>query len=484
VPDSAVSITETSEKTSFVRMSIPNPGLSPADVYARLNPAGGGFILDGVSPDSHSPREALVSGPRVRIALVKHGSDPFETLRSLLSSIAAPDQKDAMFAGGVVGYIGYEAIEVIEPSVGRLRKHPSGVPLAGFMIPNEFIALDANREHLTIYVRGSEDEQVRLRTIADLLMGAASGVSRTEPNSNESDITSPLMAQAEYEAMVSEARDAIDEGELIQAVVSQCVTRNTSARSIDIYSHLAQLNPSPYMFYMDFDEFQLIGSSPELMVRVRNRVAEIHPIAGTRPRGSTPDEDLAMRRELLASEKERAEHVMLVDLARNDLGAVCEPGSMKVPRMMRFEKYSHVQHLVSRVQGRLRDGWDAVDALKSGFPAGTLAGAPKIRAMQLIHELESVGRGPYTGAAGWFSASGDMDTGTVIRSMIISDGVAYVHGGGGIVHDSDPTAEYFESIHKMAAPLEAISRAEEFRWRNGEHIATAATNTQPSLITD
>jgi anthranilate/para-aminobenzoate synthase component I len=175
---------------------------------------------------------------------------------------------------------------------------------------------------------------------------------------------------------------------------------------------------------------------------------------------------------------------MLVDLARNDLGAVCEPGTMSVSRMMRFEKYSHVQHLVSRVQGRLRDELEAIDALKSGFPDGTLSGAPKIRAMQLIHQLEKIGRGPYTGAVGWFSPSGDMDTGTVIRSMIIRDGVAYVHGGGGVVHDSDPTAEYFESLHKMAAPLEAISRAEEFRWRHVVDSPTDSINSKPAMATD
>ena len=472
------------EKIGFARLAIPNPGLTPVDVYARLNPAGGGFILDGVAPNSHWQRAALVSGPRVNVILVENGDDPFETLRSILSTFAETPQTDAAFAAGVVGYISYEAVEVIEPSVGRLQNHSSGARLAGFMVPDEFVAIDRRRESLTISVRASGDEQLRLQTITDLLMGPAPTTLEPESDLTEPHLIHPLTSQTEYETMVREARDAIADGELIQAVVSQCVTRATSARPIDIYQQLTRLNPSPYIFFMDFDEFQLVGSSPELMVRVTDSVAEIHPIAGTRPRGLTPLADVEMRRELLASEKERAEHVMLVDLARNDLGAVCEPGTINVSSMMQIEKYSHVQHLVSRVQGRLKDELDAIDALKSGFPAGTLAGAPKIRAIQLIRELESVGRGPYTGALGWFSASGNMDTGTVIRSMIIHDGVAYVHGGGGVVHDSDPTAEYFESIQKMAAPLEAISRAEEFGWRSRQNIPPDSTNSQPALTTD
>jgi anthranilate synthase component 1 len=397
----------------------------------------------------------------------------------LLSTFTVPEQT----AGFGSGYIGYEAVEVIEPSVGQLQKHPSRAPLAVFMVPEEFISIEPSRESLTISVRASGDAQIRLQTIINLLTeGAAPNASSSGYELATSRPTNHLTTQDEYESMVRDARYAIDEGELIQAVVSQCVTRGTSARPIDIYQELTQLNPSPYMFFMDFDEFELIGSSSELMVRVTDRVAEIHPIVGTRPRGSTPDYDDASRRELLGSEKERAKHVMLVDLARNDLGAVCEPGTMKVSRMMRFEKYSHLQHLVSRVEGWFRHELDAIDTLKSCFPAGTLAGAPKIRAMQLIHELEPIGRGPYTGAAGWFSASGDMDTGTVIRSMIIRDCIAYVHGGGGVVRDSDFTAEYFESIHKMTAPLEAISLAEEFRRRNHDANATDSINSQPALI--
>ena len=473
-----------SEKISFARLTIPNPGLTPVEVYGRLNPAGGGFILHGVAPDSHSQRAALVSGPRVHVVLVENGDDPFETLRSILSTFAATPQTDAAFAAGMVGYVSYEATEVIEPSVGRLQNHSSGAPIAGFMIPDEFNVIDPSRESLTISVRSSADEQARFQTISDLLMGPAPTTLGPESDLTEPQLTHHVTSQAEYETMVREAKDAIDKGELIHTVVSQCVTRTTSARPINIYQQLTQLNLSPYMFFMDFDEFQLIGSSPELMVRVTDRVAKINPIAGIRPRGSTPETDVEMRRELLPSEKERAEHIMLVDLARNDLCAVCEPGTLSVPSMMQIEKYTHVQHLVSRVRGKLRHELDAIDALKSGFPAGTSAGAPKIRAMELIHELESVGRGPYTGTVGWFSASGDIDTETVIRSMIIHDGVAYVHGGGGMVHDSDPTAEYFESIHKMTTPLEGLSRSEEFRWRNRQSIATDSANSKPALTID
>jgi anthranilate synthase component 1 len=283
------------------------------------------------------------------------------------------------------------------------------------------------------------------------------------------------LSQDEYESRVRRAREEITRGELIQVVLSQRVVRRTHASALGIYRHLRRLNPSTYMFMLDFGGFALTGASPELMVRSRAGVAAIHPIAGTRPRGRTPEEDASLEAELLLSEKERAEHVMLVDLARNDLGRVSQPGSVRVGSFMGTERYSHVMHLVSRVTGRLREGADGLDAFVAGFPIGTLSGAPRLRAIQLIAELEGEGRGPYCGGVGWFGANGDLDTGTVIRSIALKDGFAHVQGGGGIVYDSDPEREYFESLHKMEAPLKAIEMAEDCHCEERSDVAISRT---------
>jgi anthranilate synthase component 1 len=221
------------------------------------------------------------------------------------------------------------------------------------------------------------------------------------------------------------------------------------------------LNPSPYMFYLDLGPFQLIGSSPEVMVRLEDGVAELRPIAGTRWRGEDEAEDRALARELLTDPKERAEHVMLVDLGRNDLGRVCDYGTVRVPTLMTIERYSHVMHIVSSVEGKVEAGRDAFDLLRASFPAGTVSGAPKVRAMEIIEELEPTRRGPYAGAVGYFSYTGNMDTCITIRTIVMADGVAYLQAGGGIVADSDPTREYEESLHKAAALAEAIRMAEQ-----------------------
>jgi anthranilate synthase component 1 len=274
--------------------------------------------------------------------------------------------------------------------------------------------------------------------------------------------------------MVSEARKAIIDGELIQVVLGQRIETQTQADPIDIYEQLSTMNPSPYIYMLDLGDMQLIGASPELMLRTSNGKAAVHPIAGTRPRGTTAEEDLQFEAELLSNEKELAEHVMLVDLARNDLGRVSKPGTVKVKSFKRIERYSHVMHLVSRVVGELADDNDGIDAFEAGFPIGTLSGAPKIRSIQLIAELEPEGRGPYCGGIGWFAPNGDVDTGTIIRSIVLRNGTAHVQGGAGIVFDSDPEAEYLESLQKAKAPLLAIARAEtnqDHHWRSNENIS-------------
>ncbi len=260
--------------------------------------------------------------------------------------------------------------------------------------------------------------------------------------------------------MVEKLRDNVIAGDIIQAVPSQRLARPTAVHPFNIYRQLRTVNPSPYMFYVDMGDFQIVGASPELLVRVEDGLVTNHPIAGTRKRGQNAEEDDALAVELLGDEKERAEHIMLVDLGRNDVGRVSKPGTVRVSKMMEVEKYSHVMHIVSHVVGELADDKTAFDAFRSVFPAGTVSGAPKIRAMELIAEMEPSKRGIYAGAVGYASFAGSLDTCIAIRTMLVKDGVAYVQAGGGIVFDSEPYAEYVETVNKMAALMRAIDQAE------------------------
>ena len=269
------------------------------------------------------------------------------------------------------------------------------------------------------------------------------------------------MSRDEYEAKVKRIKDYIVAGDCIQAVLSQRFSRPTHAHPFDIYRALRAINPSPYMFYLELGDAHIVGASPEMLVRVEDGAIDYHPIAGTRPRGRDPAEDAALEEELRRDEKERAEHIMLVDLGRNDVGRVSEPGTVQVTQLMDVERYSHVMHLVSHVTGRLRADMTSYDALRACFPAGTVAGAPKIRAMEIIAELERDRRGPYAGAVGYFDFSGNLDTCITLRTMVMKDGVAHVQAGGGIVYDSEPAREFQETESKAQAMLRAIERAEE-----------------------
>jgi anthranilate synthase component 1 len=268
------------------------------------------------------------------------------------------------------------------------------------------------------------------------------------------------MTREEHSAGVLRAKEYIVAGDIIQVVLSQRFQRPTAAHPFDVYRALRTINPSPYMYYLDLAEVQVVGTSPEMLVRVDDGKIDYHPIAGTRRRGATPADDLALEQELRNDEKERAEHVMLLDLGRNDVGRVSEAGSVQVPQVMDIERYSHVMHLVSHVTGKLRDGLTPYDALRACFPAGTVSGAPKIRAMEIIAELERDRRGPYAGAVGYFDLSGNLDTAICIRTILMKDGVAHVQSGGGIVYDSDPAAEYAETENKAMAMMRAIDQAE------------------------
>ena len=265
---------------------------------------------------------------------------------------------------------------------------------------------------------------------------------------------------------MSKIKEYISDGEAIQVVLSQRFSQTTSASPFAIYRALRSINPSPYMFYLDFEDFQIIGASPEILVRVEDGKVTTRPLAGTRPRGRTPAEDKQMEEELKADEKEQAEHIMLVDLGRNDVGRVSRAGSVKVSELMEVERYSHVMHLVTHVEGELREDMDAFDALRACFPAGTVSGAPKVRAMQIISALEPQQRGPYAGAAGYFSFSGNMDMAISIRTMVLKDSTAHIQAGAGIVYDSQPHREYLETQNKAKALLTALKRAENTDTRN------------------
>ncbi|HYX51171.1 MAG TPA: anthranilate synthase component I family protein, partial [Ktedonobacteraceae bacterium] len=283
--------------------------------------------------------------------------------------------------------------------------------------------------------------------------------------------TTSNRTQGEFEAMVCKAQEYIREGDIFQVVLSQRLIRQVNAAPFTIYRALRSINPSPYMFFLDLQDTHIIGASPELLVRVENREVTIHPIAGTRRRGEDPYSDQQLADELKNDPKERAEHVMLVDLGRNDVGRVSIPGSVKVSQFMEIERYSHVMHLVSNVTGDLRPELSSYDALRSGFPAGTVSGAPKIRAMEIISELEGEQRGIYAGAVGYFSHSGNLDTAITLRTMVIHNDRAYIQAGGGIVADSNPSEEYQESLNKAKALLRALDEAENMSKERRETYA-------------
>jgi anthranilate synthase component 1 len=282
---------------------------------------------------------------------------------------------------------------------------------------------------------------------------------KNKPAANSIQLTSNF-TRPDFKAAVEKIKEYITAGEVIQVVLSQRLTQPTKLPPFEIYRALRTINPSPYMFYFDYGDFQIVGASPEVLVRVEDGNVMTRPLAGTRPRGKTPEEDLRLEKELHNDEKERAEHIMLVDLGRNDIGRVSQPGTVAVSELMHVERYSHVMHLVTHVQGKLQPDMNAFDALRACFPAGTVSGAPKVRAMEIIAEIEPEKRGPYAGAAGYFSFSGNMDMAIAIRTMVVNKGVAYVQAGAGIVYDSVPQREYEESLNKARALLKALEQAE------------------------
>jgi anthranilate synthase component I len=397
---------------------------------------------------------------------------PFESLRLLFraTQMALPPHLPPM-AVGLFGYLGYDLVRAVE-RLGPPPPDTLGLSDAILLRPTITAIFDNVRDEITVVSPVWPEDGVSARTayarVRERVLDTISDLERAAPTVAVAPPASPGMAEIysnttrdEYCAVVERAKEYIRAGDIFQVVPSQRFKRPFALPSFALYRALRRLNPSPFLYHLKFPGFAVVGSSPEILVRLRDGTVTIRPIAGTRKRGSTPAEDAALADELMADPKERAEHLMLLDLGRNDVGRVAEIGTVKVTGSFFIERYSHVMHLVSNVEGRLRDGFDAIDALAAGLPAGTLSGAPKIRAMEIIDELEREKRGAvYAGAVGYFAANGSMDTCIVLRTAVVKDGAMYVQAGGGVVADSVPLAEYEESVNKAKALMTAAAEAE------------------------
>jgi anthranilate synthase component 1 len=445
---------------------------TPVSAYLKLRGGGASFLLESAEQGRRVGRWSFLGlRPRavIRLGRGEH-PDPYALVADELARYRiAPLPGLPPFAGGAVGLFGYDLVRTAETTVGKPNPDDTGVPELALMVTDLLLAFDHLRHEVTVLanvlcegeLERSYDEAVAAITeVRRRLRGPVPAPDRGRRD--PPDFVSNLGSEG-YAAAVERAKEYIRAGDIYQVVPSQRWTANCPVDAFSIYRGLRAVNPSPYMYFLDFEDFEIAGASPESLVKVSGRRVEQRPIAGTRPRAGSTEEDIERARELLADEKERAEHVMLVDLGRDDLGRVCEYGSVKVEDFMAIETYSHVMHIVSSVAGRLREDVTPMDALRVSLPLGTLSGAPKIRAMQIIDELEPAKRGPYGGAVGYLSYTGDLDTCIYIRSALVKDGEVHVQAGAGIVADSDPDYEVRETEAKANAVFEAIRLACEQR---------------------
>ncbi|GAC1459408.1 MAG: anthranilate synthase component I [Candidatus Limnocylindrales bacterium] len=429
---------------------------TPVSAFAKLRPLGAELLLESAEGGERMGRWSFIGlAPRERVVCAV-GDDPVSRLRDAMRQYAVtPVSGLPRFAGGAVGYVGYEAARSFE-RLPAAAHDPHRLPIASFGIYDTLVAFDHVRHALLIIAHAVDgDDPAAERTIARI--GAALDAPLDLPA--VAPVPRTLKANGtpeEFISRVERARDLITEGDCIQIVVSQRFDITPAPDPLALYLSLRHVNPSPYMFLLATPEVTIVGASPEPFVRVTGAQVVMHPIAGTRPRGADPAVDARNEAELRASDKERAEHVMLVDLARNDIGRVSRPGSVTVPELMRVDRFSHVMHLTSVVEGILQPELDALDAFRACFPAGTVSGAPKIRAMERIAELEPDQRGVYAGAVGYLGFDGNLDTCIAIRTAVLQDGVCRVQAGAGIVADSDPVAEEAETHAKARALLRAI----------------------------
>lgn len=465
---------------------------TPASVFLKLADKKPSFLLESITGGEHLARFSFIGVGLEEAFILKDnlithkqksksitfavepGDDPFEIFRQYMKShhLEAVDGLPR-FSGGLVGYLGYDAIQRIEPKV-KLKSN-SNLPDAIFLVANNLIAFDHAFGEIVLIanarVNGNEEAAIQeaQSSLDDLEERLSHPLDLRKFKQDKIDTQQPFISNVEksvFENSVINAKEHIAAGDIFQVVLSQKLSRETDAQPFNIYRALRRLNPSPYMFFFNFadlageEPFHIIGASPELHVRLEDGMAALRPIAGTRKRGKTEVEDNALEAELLADEKERAEHIMLVDLGRNDLGRVCQYGSVNVKDLMLVERYSHVMHIVSQVEGKIDDNLDGFDLLSATFPAGTVSGAPKIRAMQIIDDFEDTPRGPYAGAIGYFSYDGSMDSCIAIRTLTMEGKTISVQAGAGIVADSIPSVEYQETLNKAQALAEAVIIAE------------------------
>jgi anthranilate synthase component 1 len=445
---------------------------TPISAFLKVKRGGYSFLMESVEGSKQVARYSFIGTEPYQVLSTKEEdkADPLRFIAEEMSKYKlAPVSGLPDFGGGAVGYLAYETVLRLE-ELPSPTSDPLALPESVFMFVDTLLIFDHSTNKIKIISHARPDGdadsayQTAVGKIDDLMKRLRQPLKHRQYLKKDTPIEpariSSNLTREEFEANVEKARQYITEGEAIQIVLSQRLSRRTNANPFAIYQALRGINPSPYMFFLDLKDFQLIGSSPEILVKAVNGAVTTRPLAGTRPRGKTPDEDKRLEKELRNDEKERAEHIMLVDLGRNDIGRVSLPGTVKVSELMGVERYSHVMHLVTNVEGRLRPDLTPFDALRACFPAGTVSGAPKIRAMEAIAELEPDKRGPYAGCVGYFSFSGNMDTAITIRTIILANGTAHVQAGAGIVYDSMPAREYEETLNKARALLKAIEQAE------------------------
>ena len=448
---------------------------TPVSAYLKVARPPYSFLLESVEGGERMGRYSFIGTEPYDVLKTGKGQpegavDPLIPIKAEMDKyrlIPVPDLP--RFHGGAVGYLAYDVVRYFEPRLPELSKDNLRLPESLFMFNDTLLVFDHLRHTIKVvshaYLDGDIDGAYREATqrvarIVERLSAPLEPPLVASPSAVQGSPVTSNFTQEDYKAAVEKAKEYIVAGDIIQVVPSQRLARRTDAHPFQIYRALRSINPSPYMYYLNLDDFHIVGASIENVVSIEDGALAAHPIAGTRPRGKTLQEDAALEEELKSSEKQQAEHIMLVDLARNDVGRVSQPGTVSVPDLMYVERYSRVMHLVSHVVGKAKADITAYDAVRACFPAGTVSGAPKIRAMEIISELEGEKRGPYGGAVGYFSFSGNMDTALTLRTGVIKDGVAYVQAGGGVVYDSTPEDEYQETLDKAGALLRAIDKAE------------------------
>ena len=437
--------------------------LTPVRAYTLLCPPGTpGFLLESVEGGERLARYSFIGAAPKPLDLDMN--DPLAALRTVAAELTAPVKGVPRFHGGAVGYLGYETARHFE-RLPVAQGAPPPMPESAFLRAEDLAVFDhvtRRLKLLTIHRPDREEYEAAVQRIDEMETLLASDQVATYARGADGTRWESNVTKGQYEAMVDAAKEHILAGDAFQIVVSQRFRKPLEASPFDLYRCLRAINPSPYMFFLALGgDRHVVGTSPEKLIQVEGKRVETRPLAGTRRRGADPAEDVALEKELLSDLKERAEHVMLVDLGRNDVGRVARPGTVSVERLMEVERYSHVMHISSTVSGQLRDGCTSIDALRAAFPAGTVSGAPKIRAMEVIAELEPDQRGVYAGSLGYVSFGGNLDMAITLRTMVVAEGVVYVQAGAGVVADSRPEREFEETLEKAGAMFKAVEMAEE-----------------------